>query len=399
MIERKKLLIFFITSLAILGLLIFYIITPLINTILLGLVFTYLVYPIYSEINKRLKMPRVSSFIVCMLFIILITLPMLLALNNLTVEIFSISNRLTSFNFETFENIECKQEGVICSLINNMLDINYIQTISTDFIKEITSKMKFYIGTVLMLIPSFILNVFIILFMMYYLLIDGKSFLIKIYNSVPIQQKHKENIMIKTKNVISGILYGNILVGAIQGLVAGIGFYIFGFNAPILWGIMTFFFSFVPMLGTAIIWFPAASYLIINSFANSDPTGIWKGVAFMLYGSLIISTIDNFIRPKLVSNKAKIHPLFVLIGIIGGIAVFNTAGIIIGPLIVGVFITIFDLFESEKDYLLEDYDEENKKKDNINVSKLKNKTKKINQKGLNKKSKINKSSKNNKIKK
>lgn len=362
MIEKKKLLWFFIISFILLGTVMFYIFKPLLNTLLLGFVFSYLVHPIYKAINKRLKKPRISSFIVCVLFIVVVTMPVLFAVNSLASEVFSISQVLTENSLsETISSIKCSSDTTTCRLINKALGVDIIDTTIDDLTLEGTTKIKSYIGSLLLQVPSLILNVFIILFMMYYLQIDGKKFLKKIYNIVPINISHKQIIVQKTKSVMGGILYGNILVGVIQGVLGGLGFFIFGIKAPILWGIIMFLLSFLPFLGTGIVWFPASVYLIINSLMSADTFGLWRGIGLLIYGSLIISTVDNFIRPKLVSTRANIHPVLVLFAVFGGIVVFNAAGIIIGPLVFGMFITILEMFEHEKDYLFSS-DEESWKK-------------------------------------
>jgi len=356
----------------------FYIFKPLLNTLLLGFVFSYLVHPIYKAINKRLKKPRISSFIVCVLFIVVITMPVLFAVNSLASEVFGISQMLTDTSLsETISSIKCSSDTTTCRVINKALGIDIIDTALDDLAFESTTKIKGYIGDLLLQIPTFILHVFIILFMMYYLQIDGKKFLRKIYNIVPINICHKQIIVQKTKSVMGGILYGNILVGVVQGVLGGLGFFIFGIKAPILWGIVMFLLSFLPFMGTGIVWFPASLYLIIGSLMSADTFGLWRGIGLLIYGTLIIGTVDNLIRPKLVSTRANIHPVLVLFAVFGGIVVFNAAGIIIGPLVFGMFITILEMFEHEKDYLFTSEEELNKKtKPKKSNSKKKTKRKK-----------------------
>jgi len=351
----------------------FYIFLPLLNTILLGFVFTYLVFPVYRVINNRIKKPRISSFIVCLLFILVITFPMLFAVNSLASEVFTISNTLQDQDvLSNLKEFKCAEDTAACQIINKALAMDIIETTLEDLMLEITTKVKVYLGEILLQIPAFTLNVFIILFMMYYLLIDGKSFLRKFYGLIPINICHKQIIVQKTRSVLGGILFGNILVGVVQGLLGGIGFFIFGMKAPILWGIMMFLFSFLPFVGTAIVWFPASLYIIIASLLSSDPTGIWRGIGLMIYGFLIVGTVDNVIRPRLVSERTNIHPVLVLFSVIGGIVVFKAAGIIIGPLIFGMFITILEMFEHEKDYLFNSEQLEVEKKSNKNNNKKTN---------------------------
>jgi predicted PurR-regulated permease PerM len=351
MLDKKKMLIFFAIGFTLLSIVLFYIFRPLLNTILLGIVFTYLMYPLYKIINNKLKKPKISSFLVCIIFIVLVTIPLIIALNSLAIEMFNLGNRISNIDFQSIESLQCESDNLLCISFNKLIDGEFIDKIINDTLIQSISLTRNYIGGMLMKIPSFMINIFIIIFMMYYLMIDGKKFIRRIYSFLPIDDKHKKIIIIKLQKSMNGIIYGNILIGLIQSVLCGIAFYFFGIKAPILWAVITFILSFIPMIGASIIWFPAASYIIISSLMNSNVLGVWKGISLILYGFFIISSVDTIIRPKLVSNKAKIHPLLVLLGIIGGIAVFNVAGIIIGPLIIGLFITLFELFEIEKNYL------------------------------------------------
>jgi len=355
LIEKRKLFVFFTVTFILLGALLFSLFKTLINTILLGLVLSYIMYPIYVRINDRIKMPRISSFAVCMIFVLGISLPILFSLGSLTHEVIDISQRFSDPKLaEEIISFKCETNTTLCNVMNKALSVSILKSSLSDVISEIASSLRTYVGTILLLIPNFLVHVFIILFMMYYLMIDGRDFILRTYQVIPLSEMHKTNIFEKSRNVLKGILFGNILVGAVQAVLAGIGFFIFGINAPILWGIMTFLVSFLPFIGTAIIWLPASVYLIITSVAANDSSGVLRGIGLLVYCTVIVGLIDNILRPKFVSGQTKIHPVLVLFGVIGGISVFNAAGIIIGPLIVGFFITITEMFEQEKEFLFSD---------------------------------------------
>lgn len=346
--DRKKLLVFFAVSFLVIGSLIFYIFRPLLNTILLGFVFTFLFYPIHKRLTNLIKRPRLSAFMICFLFILIITIPVLFAINALAGEIFSVSDRLTDASISGVLNLDsCSEEINFCRLVRPLLENNVIKRAGNDLLVSGITGAKKYVGNVLIAIPSFILQVFIIIFMMYYTFIDGHLLMNKIKKILPISEKHKKQFFDSIERMLGGILYGSIVVGVIQGILGGFGFFIFGVKAPILWGIIMFFFSFIPFLGTGIVWFPASAYIIINSAINHDNLGIFRGIGLIIYCTLFVSTIDNFIRPKLVSNRTKIHPVLVLFGVLGGLSVFNIAGVIIGPLLLGIFLTLLDMFEKE----------------------------------------------------
>jgi len=130
-------------------------------------------------------------------------------------------------------------------------------------------------------------------------------------------------------------------VATAQGALGAIGFYIFGIESAIFWGVVMTIFALLPLIGPAIVWIPAASLLLINGIILNSYWGMGVGVGLFLYGLFIISTSDNILRMKLVGDKAEVHPLTVLVGIIGGINLFGLTGIFIGPIALSLLITYF----------------------------------------------------------
>lgn len=178
-------------------------------------------------------------------------------------------------------------------------------------------------------LPGLALNFFITLFLTYYLLKEAQIWIQNIKNYLPYSEKMKDAILEKMKRVTKALIYGTILTAIIQGFLGGIGFAIFNIPSPVLWGFVMAFTSVIPILGTAIVWLPAG---IIQLFQGD----YFSGFGIILFGALIVGTIDNVIKPKLIGKRADIHPAIVLIGIIGGLNFLGFIGLIIGPLILAV---------------------------------------------------------------
>ena len=126
-------------------------------------------------------------------------------------------------------------------------------------------------------------------------------------------------------------------MAVLQGILGGIGFFVVGIPNPVFWGFIMTILAFLPIVGTGLIWGPAGIILI------AEGNIIW-GIFLLVYGFFIVAGIDNIIRPRIISGKGKIHPIVALIGIIGGLKVFGFLGIIIGPLIAALFITMAEFF-------------------------------------------------------
>src|SRR5262249_7211877 len=125
-----------------------------------------------------------------------------------------------------------------------------------------------------------------------------------------------------------------------QGLMAGVGFWVLGIPSPMLWGVATLFFSFIPLVGAAGIWVPAAIVLLVK--------GSWvKAVILTVYGTLGISLVDNFLRPQLIGYATQLHTLMIFFAILGGLQVFGFLGLIMGPVVLAVGLALVEIFRRE----------------------------------------------------
>jgi predicted PurR-regulated permease PerM len=146
--------------------------------------------------------------------------------------------------------------------------------------------------------------------------------------------------MNRTRDVITAVLYGQLLIAVLQGLVGGLGFLIFGIENPVFWGFTMGVLSFIPLLGPPAVWLPAAIYLI---YAGN----LVSGIGLIIYGVVIVMNIDNFLKPKLIGGKSGMHPIVVLVGILGGITLFGFAGFIIGPIILALALLIIKFYNED----------------------------------------------------
>ncbi|TAK97122.1 AI-2E family transporter [Patescibacteria group bacterium] len=194
---------------------------------------------------------------------------------------------------------------------------------------------------------NFILWVFAMFFTLYYFLIDGKRMVSRVLHLSPLRDSHEQLIINRFISIVRATLKGTLIVGVVQGTLGGIIFAIAGIPSPVVWGILMFFFSLVPVIGTGLIWFPAGVILLLLG-------SIWEGLLILLVGAFIISTIDNLLRPKLVGRDTQMHPILVFFGSLGGLVVFGATGFLIGPIVVALCLTLWNIYAVEfKDQLRE----------------------------------------------
>jgi len=183
---------------------------------------------------------------------------------------------------------------------------------------------------------GFIVEVFFVIFTMYYLFRDGESMRAAAYDMVPLSDNKAREIFDRTGEVIGASVYGVLVIATIQGVLGGLAFWVLGLPSPLLWGVVMIFLSMIPMLGSFIVWVPAAIYLAL--------TGEWgKAVMLAVWGALVIGSVDNFLRPKLVGERTRLHELLIFFSVLGGLQVFGVLGIVLGPVIVAITIALLDV--------------------------------------------------------
>jgi predicted PurR-regulated permease PerM len=194
-------------------------------------------------------------------------------------------------------------------------------------------------------VSNFIISLLLVFFTMFFLFIEGRSLLRRVMELTPLSNKYDKLIWIKFRDVSYTTIVASFATAFAQTIVAVIGFVIVGLPA-LLAGVLIFIFSFVPYVGTVVVWLPAAIYL----FAIGK---IWQGIFMLIWGGLVISLIDNFVRPILIKSKAQVHPMILFFSIFGGIIVMGFWGVIFGPLIVALAFTILHIYELEYFSVLE----------------------------------------------
>jgi predicted PurR-regulated permease PerM len=189
-------------------------------------------------------------------------------------------------------------------------------------------------------IYSFIINVVVILFVLYYMLYSNEEFEKAITEILPFKDENKEILIDETKLIIQANAIGIPLMAILQGLFAYMGYLLFGVNSALLYAILTAFATILPLVGTMIIWVPLGIGLLIGG-------DLVNGVGLIIYGLFIIGGVDNVARFLLQKKLADIHPLITVFGVLIGIPIFGFWGVIFGPLLLSLFILFFNMYRHE----------------------------------------------------
>jgi predicted PurR-regulated permease PerM len=184
---------------------------------------------------------------------------------------------------------------------------------------------------------TFLLNLFVMLYAMFYFLRDGGVILQKILYYTPLSHGDEVRVLERLRSVTRATIKGTLVIGIIQGTLAGIGLWFAGLGSAAFWGTIMAVLSIVPGVGAALVWLPAVIYLfVIGEKLTATLLLIWCAA--------VVGTIDNMLRPKLVGKDAKMPDLLILIGTLGGLFLFGPVGFIIGPLVCGLFLTVWEIY-------------------------------------------------------
>lgn len=189
-------------------------------------------------------------------------------------------------------------------------------------------------------ISSFAVNLFVLVFVLYFMLIGGTKMEQYIYELLPFSDSNKKHVMNKINMIVRANAIGIPLLAIIQGAIATLGYYLFDAPSALLFGFLTCFATVIPIVGTTLVWFPLAAYMAIS--------GDWPhAIGLLLYCGLIVTNIDNLIRFILQKKMADTHPLITIFGVVIGLSLFGFMGVIFGPLLISIFILCVNIFKEQ----------------------------------------------------
>jgi predicted PurR-regulated permease PerM len=310
----------------------------------LAAVFTTLFYPLYRWLMKLFKNRRGLSSIVCCLILLLgLLLPLVLVGNLVTREAIHFYQTM---EVRIKEIVEKGDQGPLGDIKRwdwvRRLKLDKLDWSTT--LQQAAGKGGGLLATAVSRTSGgaviVIANVFATLFIMFYFFRDGESLIQRLKYLIPLNDRHKEAIMARFASVSRASIKGTLVIGLVQSLIGALTLWIFGIGSPILWGVVMMVLSVIPMLGAWLVMHTAALIQIITGHVG-------KGIAIFLITVLVISTIDNWMRPRLVGHLTGMHDLIIFFSAIGGLATFGPTGFIVGPVIAAFFVTIIDIYSME----------------------------------------------------
>lgn len=310
------------------GWLSYLILKPFLGYIVFALLFAFLFYPVYDVLNKGLW-SWLSASIVLVIVLLCIIIPSVYLAGTLVQQ--------TTAAYQTVQasGISIFDETSVAEGIKSWTGIDLHDQVIEIF-KRSREMLKQAIPGIITSTGSFLMGLFLFFFVLYFALVDGSVWFEYTMKALPIKNQNKASVADKLKKQTKALLYGQILTSVIIGAFIGYLFWLFSVPNAVFWGFVAIILGIIPAVGAFLVYIPAGVFLIWQ--------GMWfNGIALMILSMAFHFIVDNILRPKILSQASEIHPVIVILGALGGIALTGVVGFFVGPLILSFFVTLLDI--------------------------------------------------------
>lgn len=308
-----------------------------------GVVFAIVFAPLHRKLLMRMpNKPTLAALATLLISLVMVILPLSLIGLSLIKETAAIYDRISSGNLSAGSYVEQVFNALPSWLTPWMekLHLGTLEEIQTKLSNIALQASKLAATKAVGLGQNtlgFVVGFGVMLYLIFFLLRDGKELVTRIWAATPLAPEHKRELAIKFITVIRATVKGNLAVAAAQGALGGLIFWILGIQGAVLWAVVMAFLSLLPAVGAGLVWGPVAIYFLATG-------AVTKGLILAAYGVLVIGLVDNVLRPLLVGKDTKMPDYVVLISTLGGMALFGLSGFVLGPAIAALFMAAWELF-------------------------------------------------------
>jgi predicted PurR-regulated permease PerM len=325
-----------------LGYLSYNIFLPFLTAIAWAIVFCVIFYPAYLFLLRYTRYSSLASGITILIIVAVISGPLSYISFALVSEARELVSKTGKGEGMFFENI--LTNGKVAGFIDRAGPyFGVSQGSAREFLiesgKKIGQGALDYLSAGFTNMVSLAVNFVLMLLTLFFLFRDGTSLVGRVKDYLPFPELQKERLLQLTKDMIVSTIYGGVAVAVSQGILGGIAFAVFGIGSPVLWGSVMALCSFLPAVGTAIVWAPASIVFIFQG-------AYLKAMGLVLVGIFVISMIDNILRPLIIGGRTKMPMIIIFFTVLGGIKFFGLLGLIMGPLVFALFISIFEILRT-----------------------------------------------------
>lgn len=314
-------------------------------------VLTVVFYPLFKKILKWTRGRRAAAaFIACLLIVILIILPVTLLgvlVSQQSITLYHSLQATTggiggmggeaSARLHEFQSRNSVQW--ILTLLRSWLkaeDVD-LQGLIEQTVSAATSFVVEHAPSLLAGFGGLVYGFLMVFIAMFFLFRDGPTIMEFVRTSSPLPAVYETEIIQKFEDVSYATFYGSILTALVQGVAGALLFWTLGISSPLFWGALIAFVSLVPIVGASLVWVPMSIYLLLSGQTT-------RGVLLLVIGGLVVSSIDNVLKPAIIRGRTDMHPLLVFLSVLGGLEAFGFLGVLLGPLVVAIFLSFLNFY-------------------------------------------------------
>lgn len=309
-------------------------------TIVLAAIFTGLSYPVYQWLLGRLRgREALAAIATLVLLLALVIAPLLAVLGAGANEALQVTETIQPRLQQLVD-----QPGEFDSRLRTLPGYRHIEPYRAQILTkagELVGSTSAFLFAALSATTRatvvFIFQFFVLLYTMFFFLTGGPGLLRAVLGYLPLTEADKQRMLEKFVSVTRATLKGTILIGAAQGVLGGLAFWLVGLDGAIFWGTVMTVLSIIPGVGGALIWVPAAIILVTTG-------EVWRGIVLAVFCALVVGSVDNVLRPRLVGRDTKMHELLIFFSTLGGLLLFGVMGFILGPILAALFVTAWEMF-------------------------------------------------------
>lgn len=313
---------------------------PFLMTLLLAGITAAMAQPLYRRLLRGLRgRVRTASLLTVLLLVVCVLLPLLGVLGVVANQALQISQMVIPWVERQLEDPGALVRGLEDSPLGQKL---------TPYREPIMAKAGQVVGAVSRFLfdslsattrgtVALLFQVGLLLYALFFFLSDGRALLDRMLYYLPLNPDDEERMLERFTSVTRATLKGTLLIGVAQGALAGAAFAVLGIQGAVFWGTVMVLLSIVPGIGTGLVWVPAAVILMA-----SDRVG--AGIGLALWCAVVVGSIDNVVRPRLVGRDTRMHDLLILFGTLGGVLMFGALGFLVGPIVAALFVTVWEIY-------------------------------------------------------
>jgi len=311
----------------------FLLLKPILLSIIGGFLLAFIFTPVHKLFCKFIKSKGISAGIICFLLLAIIILPIWFFTPTIIDESIKIYRQAQQLDLVT------PLKSIFPSIFASDSFSQEVGSMIQSFIVKITNSLMNYLSNIILEFPTIAAQILVIFFTFFYALKDRESMILYVKSLLPFSKDVEKKLFDSTNQITSSVLYGQVIIGVVQGLILGIGFFIFGVSNPFLLTILSIFLCALPIIGPSFVGIPVAISLLIGGNSSS---------AFgILLFTIVSSLSDTFTRPFFSAKFAKLHTGLLLIGMIGGFILFGILGFILGPLVLAYLVIIVEIYRNK----------------------------------------------------